>query len=152
MHGVFFLPSFRKIMRFILRITIRIDAVVCKASVFYAHGNERSMSRLLSFGQHRLHECIRPKAWKRNNRTIVSAIPWCRPRQTKSYGLNARLEHLLSVDELLPTINVVCCAGQGRVDHDVYGERSDIRRLNNAPDGKLGSKVVAALFEFIAEK
>src|SRR5262245_2282022 len=34
----------------------------------------------------------------------------------------------------------------------MYGERGDVGRSNDAPDGKRGAKLIAAVFEFIAEK
>jgi len=55
-------------------------------------------------------------------------------------------------DELLPAVDVVNRARERRVGHDVYGERGDVGRSNNAPDGKCGSKLIAAVFEFIAEE
>jgi len=32
----------------------------------------------------------------------------------------------LSRDELLPAVDVERCAGEGRVGHDMYGERGDV--------------------------
>ncbi|MGA2355958.1 MAG: hypothetical protein ABSG02_15790 [Terriglobales bacterium] len=49
-------------------------------------------------------------------------------------------------NELLSTIDVAGCARQGCVGDKVNGERGDICWLNNPPDGKCGSKLVAALF------
>ena len=57
-----------------------------------------------------------------------------------------------SGDELLPAVDVVGCAREGRVGHDVYGERGDVGRPDDAPDGKRGAKLIAAVFEFIAEQ
>ena len=58
----------------------------------------------------------------------------------------------LSGDELLPAVDVVGRAREGRVGHDVYGERGDVGRSDDAPDGKRGAKLIAAVFEFIAEE
>jgi len=58
----------------------------------------------------------------------------------------------LTGDELLTTVDVVGCAREGCVGHDVYGERGDIRGSDHAPDGQCGAKLIAAVFEFSAEK
>ncbi len=55
-------------------------------------------------------------------------------------------------DELLPAVDVVGRAREGRVGHDVHGECGDVGRSDNAPDGKRGAKLIAAVFEFIAEQ
>jgi len=34
----------------------------------------------------------------------------------------------------------------------VYGERCDVGRSDDAADGKRGAKLIAAVFEFIAEE
>ncbi len=58
----------------------------------------------------------------------------------------------LGGDELLPAVDVVGCAREGGVGHDVHGERGDVGRPDDAPDGKRGAKLIAAVFEFIAEQ
>src|SRR3989475_1363240 len=58
----------------------------------------------------------------------------------------------LAGDELLPAVDVVGRTRQGRVGHDVYGERGDVGRSDDAPDGERGAKLIAAIFEFIAEE
>src|ERR1017187_6898186 len=58
----------------------------------------------------------------------------------------------LALDELLPAVDVVGRAREGGVGHDVYGERGDVGRSDDAPDGKRGAKLLAAVFEFIAEE
>src|SRR5207244_3489241 len=58
----------------------------------------------------------------------------------------------LAGNELLPTVDVVGRAREGGVGHDVYGERCDVGRSDDAPDGKRGAKLIAAVFEFIAEE
>ena len=55
-------------------------------------------------------------------------------------------------DQLLAAVDVEGRSGEGRVDHDVYGERGDVGRSDDPPDGKRGSKLIAAVFEFIAEE
>jgi hypothetical protein len=62
------------------------------------------------------------------------------------------LDFSLGSDELLPAVDVVGCAREGRVGHDVHGERGDVGRFDDAPDGKRGAKLIAAVFEFIAEE
>ena len=58
----------------------------------------------------------------------------------------------LTCHELLPAVDVVGRAREGRVGHDVYGERGDVGRSDDAPDRKRGAKLIAAVFEFIAEE
>src|SRR5437762_14331329 len=58
----------------------------------------------------------------------------------------------LAGNELLPAVDVVGLAREGRVGHDVYGERCDVGRSDDAPDGKRGAKLIAAVVEFIAEE
>src|ERR1700750_1300692 len=58
----------------------------------------------------------------------------------------------LTGDELLPAVDVVGRSGEGRVGHDVYGERGDIGRCDHAPDGKRGPKLIAAVVELITEE
>jgi hypothetical protein len=42
---------------------------------------------------------------------------------------------------------IVGRAREGRVGHDVYGERGDVGRPDDAPDGKRGAKLIATVFE-----
>jgi hypothetical protein len=51
----------------------------------------------------------------------------------------------LTGDELLPAVDVVGRAGEGGVGHDVYGERGDVGRSDDAPDGERGAKLIAAV-------
>jgi hypothetical protein len=51
----------------------------------------------------------------------------------------------------LPAVDVVGRADEGRVGHDVYGERGDVDRCNDAPDTKRSAKLIAAFTKFIAE-
>ncbi len=53
---------------------------------------------------------------------------------------------------MLPAVDVVGRAREGRVGHDVYGEGSDVGRSDDTPDGKRGPKLIPAVFEFIAEE
>lgn len=57
----------------------------------------------------------------------------------------------LAGHELLAAIDVVGRARQGRVRHEVYGERGDVGRSDDAADGKRGTKLIAAVFEFVAK-
>src|SRR5215467_5686191 len=58
----------------------------------------------------------------------------------------------LGGDELLSTVDVIGCAREGGVGHNVYGERGHVRRSDHASDGKRGAKLVAAFFELIAQQ
>src|SRR5262249_8684772 len=58
----------------------------------------------------------------------------------------------LARHELLSAVDVVRRAGEGGVGHDVYGQRSDVGRSNDAPDWKRGAELVATAFELVAEK
>src|SRR3989442_16030564 len=62
------------------------------------------------------------------------------------------LASLATGDELLPAVDVVGRAREGSVGHDVYGERGDVGRSDDAPDGKRGTKLIAAVFQLIAEE
>ena len=56
----------------------------------------------------------------------------------------------LAGDELLPAIDVVSRAGEGLIDHDVDGERSDVGWTDDPPDGKSGAELIAARVDIIA--
>ena len=58
----------------------------------------------------------------------------------------------LTGDELLPAVDVVGCAGEGGVGHDVYGERCNVGWCDDAPDGERGAKLLTAVFELVAEE
>ena len=73
-----------------------------------------------------------------------------RPRQ-RAHAASVGSCWKLAADELLPAVDVVGRAREGRVGHDVYGERGDVGRPDDAPDGKRGAKLIAAVFEFFAE-
>ncbi len=75
--------------------------------------------------------------------------PWTMPTLS---GMLREESILLAGDELLPAVDVVGRACEGRVGHDVNGERGDVVRSDDAPDGKRGAKLIATLFEFIAEQ
>jgi len=53
---------------------------------------------------------------------------------------------------LLPAVDVAGCARESRVGHNVDGERCHIGRSDDTPNGKRGAKLLAAVFEFIAEQ
>ena len=57
-----------------------------------------------------------------------------------------------SRDELLATIDVIGRPCQGRVAHDVNGQRGDISRPDDAPDGQRRAELAPPLFEVIAEQ
>jgi len=58
----------------------------------------------------------------------------------------------LTCDELLSAVDVVGRAGKGRIDRDVYRERRDVGRRDDATDGKRGAKLTPPVVEFIAEQ
>src|SRR5215470_12201717 len=58
----------------------------------------------------------------------------------------------LGGDELLSAVDVIGCAREGGVGHNVYGERGYVRRSDHASDGKRGAKLVATFFELIAQQ
>src|SRR5215470_8196861 len=47
----------------------------------------------------------------------------------------------LSGNELLPAVDVIGCAREGGVGHDVYSERGHVGRPDDASDGKRGAKL-----------
>src|SRR5262249_38539837 len=53
-------------------------------------------------------------------------------------------------EELLAAVHVVGRAGESRVGHEVDGERGDVARFDDAPDGERGAELVAAVVEFVA--
>src|SRR5512133_4399834 len=48
-----------------------------------------------------------------------------------------------SRDELLAAVDVVGRAGEGGVGHEVNGQRGDVRRSDDAPDGERGAQLLA---------
>jgi hypothetical protein len=57
------------------------------------------------------------------------------------------LESPVAGDEMLPAIDVVRCAREGLIDHDVDGERSHVGWTDDPPDGKSGAELIAARVE-----
>src|ERR1700736_4693160 len=55
-------------------------------------------------------------------------------------------------NELLSAVDVIGCAREGGVGHNVYGERSHVRRSDYASDGKRRAKLVATFFELVAQQ
>src|SRR5438552_1600203 len=55
-------------------------------------------------------------------------------------------------DELLSAVDVIGCAREGGVGHNVYGERGHVRRYDHASDGKRAAKLVTTFFELIAQQ
>src|SRR3984885_5682175 len=58
----------------------------------------------------------------------------------------------LGGDELLSAVDVIGCAREGGVGHNVYSERGQVRRSDYASDGKRGAKLVATFFQLIAQQ
>lgn len=61
-------------------------------------------------------------------------------------------ERLSSFDHLLAAIDIVSSSGDGRVRHEVYGERCDIGRANHAPDRERLAELVATRFQPVSEQ
>ena len=57
-----------------------------------------------------------------------------------------------SEDELLPTVDVVCRAGERGVGHDVDSERGDVGGADDAADRKRRPQLLASLLESISEQ
>src|SRR5215472_6797134 len=57
-----------------------------------------------------------------------------------------------SRDELLAAVDVVRRARECRVAHDVNGQRGDVSRSDDAPDGQRRAELVAPLVEVVAEE
>src|SRR5271167_4077152 len=58
----------------------------------------------------------------------------------------------LPFEELLPTVNIVRCSGEGCVLHDVDGERGDVVRADHATDGQRGAQALATRLELITQE
>ena len=56
-----------------------------------------------------------------------------------------------SRDELLAAVDVVRRARECRVAHDVNGQRGDVSRSDDAPDGQRRAELVAPLVQVVAE-
>ena len=56
-----------------------------------------------------------------------------------------------SRDELLAAVDIVRRARQCCVAHDVNGQRGDVSRSDDAPDGQRRAELVAPLVEVVAE-
>src|SRR5262249_30982151 len=65
------------------------------------------------------------------------------------YAVNDR-KVTLAGDELLPAIDVVGRARDGRVDHDVDGERRDVGGSDDTPGGECGAELIPAGLALIA--
>ena len=65
--------------------------------------------------------------------------------------MSAHLSLELSLDELLAAVDVVRCACERRVDHEVDGERGDVGRADHAPDRQRRAELFAARVQLVAE-
>ena len=54
--------------------------------------------------------------------------------------------------ELLTTVNVVGCAGKGRVGHQVDGQSGDVLRADHAADRERRAELLAPRIQLIAEQ
>src|ERR1700682_2018010 len=101
----------------------------------------------------------------------VEVVVWCRwivdmraplsppetPRDSESsfdYSGRYCSYWLLSLrgDELLSAVDVIGCAREGGVGHNVYGERGHVLQSDHASDRKRGAQLVATFFELIAQQ
>jgi hypothetical protein len=57
-----------------------------------------------------------------------------------------------SRDEALSAVDVVRRARDGRVDHEVNGERGDVNRADHASDGQRRAQFLAPLVEIVTEE
>ena len=55
-------------------------------------------------------------------------------------------------DELLAAVDVVGCASQRRIDHQVHGKRGDVFWPDDPSDWKCRSQFVAAVLQLITEQ
>src|SRR5580692_7862660 len=69
-----------------------------------------------------------------------------------SFGYSGILTSLARGDELLSAVDVIGCARERGVGHNVHGERGHVLRSDDTSDGKRGAKLVAAFFELIAQQ
>jgi hypothetical protein len=53
---------------------------------------------------------------------------------------------------MLAAVDVIRLAREGRVGHDVDGQRGDVDGRNHAADRERGAELIAAVFERIAER
>jgi len=70
-------------------------------------------------------------------------------------GLSSAAERsavVLLCDVLLPAVDIVGRAGKSRVRHNVDCKRGNVGRLENSPDGKGLSQLLATTFKVIAEQ
>src|SRR5262249_2868223 len=58
----------------------------------------------------------------------------------------------LSGDKLLSAVNVISCACEGGVSHDVNCKRGNVTRTNYTFDRKCGPQLLAAFFKIITEQ
>ena len=67
-------------------------------------------------------------------------------------GAAAAFSVVCSSHELLPTVDVVGCAGERGVGHDVDGERGDVGGVDDAADREGGPQLIAAFLELVSEQ
>ena len=58
----------------------------------------------------------------------------------------------LAGEQLLAAVDVVVRTRERRVAHDMYGERGDVGRPDDAPNGERGAELMAPLLKVIAEE
>src|SRR5215472_14576163 len=101
----------------------------------------------------RYSSALLPKSFARPGPKSVSPAMYCSAVKIVVWCKWIVDIHLLSLsgDELLSAVDVVGCAREGGIGHNVYGERSHVCRSDHASDGKRGAKLVATFFELITQ-
>src|SRR5215472_12804498 len=102
----------------------------------------------------RYSSALLPKSFARPGPKSVSPAMYCSAVKIVVWCKWIVDIHLLSLsgDELLSAVDVVGCAREGGIGHNVYGERSHVCRSDHASDGKRGAKLVATFFELITQQ
>src|SRR5215467_4983328 len=102
----------------------------------------------------RYSSALLPKSFARPGPKSVSPAMYCSAVKIVVWCKWIVDIHLLSLggDELLSAVDVIGCAREGGIGHNVYGQRGHVRRSDHAADGKGGAKLVAAFFELIAQQ
>src|SRR5271155_3642353 len=67
------------------------------------------------------------------------------PQPTATLPVTILRPLYLTSDELLPAVNVVGCASESRVAHNVNSERGDVGWRDDASDGKRCAKLIATV-------
>src|SRR5208283_3098119 len=106
----------------------------------------------------RYSSALLPKSFERPGPKSVSPARYCAGVEVVVWCMwivDMRASYWLlklGGDELLSAVDVIRCAREGGVGHNVYGERGHVGRSDYASDGKRAAKLVAPFFELIAQQ